>query len=218
VRASETGVRASETGVRASETGVRASETGVKASEGISPTFLFDAPVEADICREACFAPVAAVIPFDSVDEAISLTKQCPFGLGASIFTSNATAAHKLAASIPSGSVTVNDLVAPTAHPATPFGGRGSSGWGVTQGEEGLLEMTVPQVVTVQSGALHLHFDEAVNPNPNTGDILRGLLRLTHARGIREKIRGVWQMVSGASRRQKDAKPRSESGTERTGK
>jgi len=39
--------------------------------------------------------------------------------------------------------VTVNDVIAPTAHAGTPFGGIRESGWGVTQGAEGLLEMTI---------------------------------------------------------------------------
>jgi acyl-CoA reductase-like NAD-dependent aldehyde dehydrogenase len=167
----------------------------------VQPTLLLDTPVDAAICREACFAPIAAVIPFDSVDEAIAMAKQCSFGLGASIFTSDVEMAQSLAVRIPAGSVTINDLLAPTAHPATPFGGRGTSGWGVTQGAEGLLEMTVPQVVTVHKGTFRPHLDEAVNPDPSTGDILSGLLRLTHARGVREKLRGLWQMVRGVRRK-----------------
>jgi aldehyde dehydrogenase (NAD+) len=177
----------------------------VRAESGelnaIPPTFLLDTPTNSSIRREACFAPVAAIIPFDNVDEAIALAKQCSFGLGASIFTSDVRTAQSLAARIPAGSVTINDLLAPTAHPATPFGGRGTSGWGVTQGAEGLLEMTVPQVVTVHNGTFRPHFDEAVHPDPSTGDILHGLLRLTHARGVREKLRGLWQMVRGVRRK-----------------
>jgi acyl-CoA reductase-like NAD-dependent aldehyde dehydrogenase len=173
---------------------------GVRA---IPPTFLFDTPVDAAICREASFAPIAAIIPFDSTDEAVSLAKLCSFGLGASIFTSDVQSAQNLAARIPAGSVTINDLLAPTAHPATPFGGRGTSGWGVTQGAEGLLEMTVPQVVTVHTGTFRPHFDEAVNPDSATDDILRGLLRLTHARGLREKLRGLKQMIGGVRRKKK---------------
>ena len=53
---------------------------GVRA---FPPTFLLDTPVDAAICREASFAPVAAIIPFDAIDEAVSLAKQCSFGLGA---------------------------------------------------------------------------------------------------------------------------------------
>src|SRR5207253_8146246 len=141
--------------------------------------------------REACFAPVAAVIPFDTVDDALAMAKQSPFGLSASIFTADTSVAEALAARIPSGRVIVNDLLAPTAHPATPFGGRGSSGWGVTQGAEGLLAMTTPQAVTVRGGTFRFHLDDAVSPDPATGDVLRGLFRATHGRRWRDRLGGV---------------------------
>ena len=139
----------------------------------------------------------AGVIPFDTPEEAVALAKQSPFGLSASIFTADMEKAKEMAVLIPSGSVIVNDVLAPTAHPATPFGGRGASGWGVTQGAEGLLAMTVPQVVTVRKGTFRPHFDDAADPDPATADIIRGLLRWTHARGIGAKFGGLWQMVRG---------------------
>ncbi|MBY0456599.1 MAG: aldehyde dehydrogenase family protein, partial [Gemmataceae bacterium] len=167
----------------------------------LPPTLLLNVPPDAAICREACFAPVAAVIPFDTLDDALAMARQSPFGLSASIFSADTKAAEELARRVPSGSVIVNDVLAPTAHPATPFGGRGASGWGVTQGEEGLLAMTCPQVVTVHKGTMRLHLDDAVNPDPATETILRGLIRWTHARGVGAKLGGLWQMVKGIRRK-----------------
>lgn len=172
-----------------------------QASAPLSPTFLLNAPPDAALCREACFAPVAAVIPFDAVDEAVAMAKQSPFGLSASIFGADTAKAQELAALIPSGSVVINDVLAPTAHPATPFGGRGASGWGVTQGAEGLLAMTVPQVVTVRRGGLRVHLDEAANPDPATEGILRGLLAWTHARGLGTRLKGLRAMLKGIRRK-----------------
>ncbi|MBX9624463.1 MAG: aldehyde dehydrogenase family protein [Gemmataceae bacterium] len=168
---------------------------------GVSPTILLGATPEMAVCREAAFAPVCAVIPFDTVDDAVSLAAGCPFGLAASVFTADPAAAKALAARVPAGHVTVNDVLAPTAHPATPFGGRGSSGWGVTQGAEGLLAMTTPQAVTVRRGRFRPHLDEAVAPDPATADILRGLLRATHGRGWRVWLGGARQLVRGVRRK-----------------
>lgn len=165
------------------------------------PTLLTDVHPAALICSDACFAPVAAVVPFDTLDDIEPLARRSAFGLGASIFTADTEKARELAARIPAGSVSINDVLAPTAHPATPFGGRGASGWGVTQGTEGLLAMTVPQVVTVRRGTFRPHFDEALSPDPATADILRGLLRWTHARSLREKLRGLWQMIRGVRKK-----------------
>ena len=119
---------------------------------GLAPTVLLNVSPDAALCREAPFAPLAGIIPFGTIDEAVLLAKQSPFGLSASIFSADVAKAQELAARIPSGSVVINDVLAPTAHPATPFGGRGLSGWGVTQGADGLLAMTVPQVVTARKG------------------------------------------------------------------
>ncbi len=167
----------------------------------LSPTFLLNAPPDAALCREACFAPLASVIPFDTLADAVATVKQSPFGLSASIFTADTEKAKELAALVPAGSVCVNDVLAPTAHPATPFGGRGASGWGVTQGAEGLLAMTVPQVVTVHKGTFRPHFDESAEPDPATVDVLRGLMTWTHARGMGAKLKGLWQLVKGIRRK-----------------
>jgi acyl-CoA reductase-like NAD-dependent aldehyde dehydrogenase len=179
-------------------------QAGTPAAAGgntLGATFLLNAGADAAICREACFAPVAAVVPFDTVEEALTLARRCPFGLSSSVFTADAARAKELAARIPAGSVVVNDVLAPTAHPATPFGGRGASGWGVTQGADGLLALTVPQVVTVHAGAFRPHFDETACPDPATADVLRGLLAWTHARGPRAKARGLWRLVRGVRKK-----------------
>jgi acyl-CoA reductase-like NAD-dependent aldehyde dehydrogenase len=82
------------------------------------------------------------------------------FALGLSIFSRNVAKAYALAARIKSGFVLINDLIVPTADPRMPFGGVKASGFGVTRGGEGLLEMTFPHVVAVRRGQWRPHFDE----------------------------------------------------------
>ncbi|MFM8271906.1 MAG: aldehyde dehydrogenase family protein [Gemmata sp.] len=176
---------------------------GQANTPALRPTLLLNTPPDAAICREACFAPVAAVVPFDTVDEALEMAKRSPFGLSASVFSADVAAAEALAARVPAGSVVINDLLAPTAHPGSPFGGRGHSGWGLVQGPEGLLAMTCPQVVTVHNGSTRRHLDDAVNPDPATAEILGGLIRLTHGRGLRARLGGLWQMVRGVRKKRK---------------
>ena len=55
----------------------------------------------------------------------------------------------------------MNDVIVPTADPRLPFGGRKHSGFGVTRGAEGLLEMTVLKCVTVRRGRFRPHLDPA---------------------------------------------------------
>lgn len=166
-----------------------------------SPELILNPPRDHPALRESTFTPRLAVVPFDTLDDALRLHATCAFKLTAAIFTRDLSAARELAARLPVGSVTINDVIVPTAHPGTPFGGRGASGWGVTQGADGLLAMTTPQAVTVRKGRFRPHLDEAVSPDPATADILRGLLRATHGRRWRDWFGGVRQLVRGVRRK-----------------
>jgi acyl-CoA reductase-like NAD-dependent aldehyde dehydrogenase len=145
----------------------------------VSPTVILDARPDMAICREAAFAPICAVLPFDHSDEALVMNGQCSYGLGAAVFSANEQRARRFAARLAVGLVAINDVIMPAAHPATPFGGRGASGWGVTQGEEGLLAMTVPQVVGARSGTFRLHY-KPMSEAPHVAESIRGVLEITH--------------------------------------
>src|SRR5262249_22462895 len=106
--------------------------------------------------------------------------------------------AQRLAARIGAGMVAVNDAIAPAGHPATPFGGRGASGWGVTQGEEGLLAMTVPQGVSVRSGKFRPHF-EPLDQKPHIAETTRGLFEWNHGSG-RRRVGGLKRILRNLRR------------------
>ena len=150
------------------------------------------------LCREASFAPLLAVLPFDRLDEALAGERLCPFTLGVSIFTRDLELAQRLAGGLRAGCVSVNEVIVPTTHPATPFGGRGASGWGSTQGADGLLAMTAPQVVSVRGGSFRPHYDTAGGTDPATAELLKGLLTWSHGRGFRRRWSALWQMLRGA--------------------
>ena len=67
-----------------------------------------------------------------------------------------------------------------------PVGGRGRSGFGVTRGAEGLLEMTAVKTVTISRGK----FRPAYQPlGPKSVPWLLGCLRLVHGRGWIRRFR-----------------------------
>jgi hypothetical protein len=78
---------------------------------------------------------------------------------------------------VKAGAVTVNDLIAPTADPRLPFGGRGRSGFGVTRGPDGLLEMTVVKTVSVRRVQMKIYHEE---PLPEDGALFAAYLRFSH--------------------------------------
>lgn len=110
------------------------------------PMLLADARPEMALLNEDVFAPWLALVPTDTPEVA---AERCPYALGASVF-GPADLAGAFAGRVRAGSVCINDLIVPTADPRLPFGGRGESGYGVTRGAEGLLEMTVVKTVSVR--------------------------------------------------------------------
>lgn len=158
-----------------------------------SPTSILNGTPEMALCHEACFSPILAVIPVDSTEAMIGLANANEFGLAASVYSRSVRSLPELRV----GTVVFNDTVVPTAHPATPFGGRGVSGWGPTQGVEGLQAMTYPQVIARRWGWMRPHVDAGLNPNPALGEAMLGLLRFSHGRGIGQRWRGFWKMARG---------------------
>lgn len=164
------------------------------------PTFVADVAIQSNLCQEASFGPIAGIMPFDRIDDVVRLVNSCPYALGLSIFTKDRSTARELCGKLDAGMVTINDVIAPTAHPATPFGGRGASGWGVTQGLEGLLAMTIPQVVSDRSGSFRPHYFSVHGADPAIADTLRGLLNWRHGSRWRTRWSGFWRMIRAALR------------------
>jgi acyl-CoA reductase-like NAD-dependent aldehyde dehydrogenase len=152
------------------------------------------------VAREDCFAPLLAVVPVRDAEDSLEQAEKCSYGLGASVFSADSSRATEFAPRIRAGMLTVNDVIAPTAHPATPFGGRGRSGWGVTQGPDGLIAMTVPQVVSVRGGKFRPHYEPMGDLDGPTAQMARGLLAWSHGRTIRARWKGLWRLIGGMRR------------------
>jgi len=147
---------------------------------------LADARPEMRLLREDVFAPWLALVPVADMTEAVAAQSLCPFGLGASIFGPYAEA-RALAGRLHVGSVCINDIIVPTADPRLPFGGRGLSGFGVTRGAAGLLEMTVVKTVSLRRGRFRPHLTEA---RPTDANRYAGLIALLYG-GPAQALRGL---------------------------
>ena len=156
---------------------------------------------EMRICNEAIFTPVLSVITYKSIEDAIRISNASSFGLCASIFTANQVLGEKVALELKVGSVSINDAIVPHAHPATPFGGVGLSGWGATQGEEGLLEMTRPMSISIVSGKFRPHYELATPKAADSIPIVEGILLALHSPNWVGRIKGWIQFLSGAKKK-----------------
>ena len=94
------------------------------------------------IVREEVFGPVATVVPFDDVEDAIRLANDSAYGLAASVWSNSLSAVHRIVPRLQAGVVWVN------AHNvldnALPLGGVKQSGYGRDLGRaavEGFTEL-----------------------------------------------------------------------------
>lgn len=100
------------------------------------PTVLTDVPADALVMTEEPFGPIAPIVSFTELDEALAQANSLPYGLAAYGFTESAATAERLAGGLQAGIVSVNHCGG-SVHEA-PSGGMKDSGYGREGGPEGL--------------------------------------------------------------------------------
>ena len=113
---------------------------GGKAIKGqgyfFQPGIIEKIPKSARIYSEEIFAPVAGLYEVNSIEEAIELANDSPFGLGSSIWTSELGEQKQAIDDIEAGATFVNAMT--SSDPRLPFGGIKRSGYGRELAAEGL--------------------------------------------------------------------------------
>nr|WP_233196658.1 aldehyde dehydrogenase family protein [Verrucosispora sp. ts21] len=101
-----------------------------------APAVVTDADPQAPVVREEVFGPVLVAQPFDTVQEAVALANDSPYGLAAGVFTRDLGLAHQVGRRLRAGTVWINSWH--VLDPALPFGGMRGSGWGREMGKAGV--------------------------------------------------------------------------------
>ncbi|MFB8189321.1 NAD-dependent succinate-semialdehyde dehydrogenase [Microbacterium sp. NPDC055988] len=104
----------------------------------VEPTILADVTPEARAYREEIFGPVAVVHRVGSIDAAVALANDTPYGLGSVIFGSDPALIADVADRLDVGMVSINGPSQTQAD--LPFGGVKASGIGRELGEYGMAE------------------------------------------------------------------------------
>ena len=102
----------------------------------VEPTVFVKTDPKQKIVREEIFGPVLSAMPFDDLSEVPKLANATSYGLGAGVFTTNLSTAHKAARMIRAGNIWVNFYGG--SDKSLPFGGYKESGWGREGGYAGL--------------------------------------------------------------------------------
>lgn len=140
------------------------------------------------------------LVPVASDADALRRADECEYALGATVFGSRKRA-EEFATKVRAGVVVINDMIAPTAHPAVPFGGRRASGFGVTRGAEGLLELTVTKAVLTQRSRWLPHLEPAQQEDRK---VFSAFIRAAHSGTMRGRVRACVELCRALVNRRKE--------------
>lgn len=112
------------------------------------PTVLTNVNRDMKIVSEETFGPTIPLMTYETIDDAIAMVNDSPYGLGANIYTQDPRTIKKFFEEVKAGTVWINDPL--TDNDAGPFGGMKMSGGSRELGEEGLEEFQETK---------HVHWD-----------------------------------------------------------
>ncbi|MEG1376661.1 MAG: NAD-dependent succinate-semialdehyde dehydrogenase [Myroides sp.] len=112
------------------------------------PTLVTNITVDMPVFAEETFGPLAAIMPFKTIDEAIELSNKSNYGLGASIFTDNPQQLDNYLHLFDEGALFINEMI--VSDPHLPFGGIKNSGYGRELSHFALYEFANIQTVVVK--------------------------------------------------------------------
>ena len=111
----------------------------------VEPVILCDVPEDSIAMTEETFGPTIAINRVQSMAEAIKLSNDTRYGLGASVWSKRR--GKQIASQLHTGMGAINSTISFAAVDSVPFGGVKDSGYGRIHGPEGLLEFTYPRTV-----------------------------------------------------------------------
>jgi acyl-CoA reductase-like NAD-dependent aldehyde dehydrogenase len=127
---------------------------GCVAGAFYAPAVLSGATAQMRVMREPVDAPLLAVVPVDSIDEAIALANGGDYCLGASVWSADRYQALRIARELQAGMVWLNDHLPAPMVSRGPWGAAAGGGLGRTLGQAGLRACAQEKLITWDPPAL----------------------------------------------------------------
>lgn len=117
----------------------------------VPPTVLVDVTPDSTVGQEEIFGPIALIMRYSTVDEAVEIANGTAYGLTAALCTRDEAAAWRIARRLEAGMVFVNNYMR-RSFLGAPFGGQKGSGFGRENAVETLHEFVRSKNVRFPSG------------------------------------------------------------------
>jgi acyl-CoA reductase-like NAD-dependent aldehyde dehydrogenase len=132
------------------QAGAKLRAGGHRRKAFMEPTVLTDVPPEIELFKEETFGPVAPLVRFTSVEDAIRMSNDSPYGLQSAVFTRDINQAYDIAYRLEAGAVIINWSSALRLE-TLPFGGIKMSGHGREGVHDTLDEMTDQKTIVIHN-------------------------------------------------------------------
>jgi acyl-CoA reductase-like NAD-dependent aldehyde dehydrogenase len=149
----------------------------VEGTRAYPPTLVVGCKPGMTLWDEETFGPVIAAASFETEDEVIAAANDTPYGLTASVWSTDLERARRVANALKVGGVSINGVMATEAHPDLPFGGVKESGHGRYRGKHGLHGYCNIKSVLIDKQSKKIE----ANWYPYTGEKYRLFTRLLDA-------------------------------------
>jgi len=116
----------------------------------LGPTLIRGVSQDMPIAREEVFGPVLPVLIFESIEKALHIANDTPYGLSAGVWSKDIDTCMAIARGVHSGTVWVNTFM--DGYPELPFGGYKQSGLGRELGKRAVEDYTEEKTIQFHRG------------------------------------------------------------------